>query len=155
MGLVMRIEIDTLSSREVVEFLQQHIEDMKSVSPPESKHALDLDALRQPNVTFWTVKDSEELVACAALLDLGDLHGEIKSMRTSVRYQQQGIASMLLIHLLNEARTRHYQRVSLETGAMRFFEPARALYRKHGFTGCESFADYQADINSVFMTRLL
>lgn len=148
----MRIIVDDLSSREIAAFLDEHIQEMKSVSPPESKHALDLEGLRRPEITFWSVWEGDTLVGCGALKELDALHGEIKAMRTSVAFRQGGIASRLLHHILSVARKRGYRRLSLETGAMPFFTPARALYEKFDFDYCEPFAQYEEDPNSVFMT---
>ena len=151
----MKIVIDDLSGPEIAEFLEEHIRDMKSVSPPESKHALDLDGLRKPEITFWTVWDDGKLVGCGALNELDEQHGEIKSMRTSTSHKQRGIASLLLQHMIDVARQRSYRRLSLETGAMPFFEAARRLYAKFGFGPCAPFANYKEDPNSVFMTQEL
>jgi putative acetyltransferase len=124
-------------------------------SPPESIHALDVAALRQPGITFWTVWESGELLGCGAIKELDSQHGEIKSMRTSSSHLRKGVAKKLLNHILEEASRRGYGRVSLETGSMEAFEPARKLYAGFGFTYCEPFADYVEDPNSVFMTRRL
>lgn len=148
----MRITIDDLSGKEIAEFLEEHINDMKETSPPESKHALDLEGLRQPEVTFWTVWDNQTLVGCGALMELNLEHAEIKSMRTSSLSRQKGIASKLLQHMLSEARKRGYHRLSLETGSMPFFGPARKLYARFGFKYCAPFSSYKEDPNSVFMT---
>ncbi len=151
----MEIKIDDLSGSEIAEFLEEHIREMKSVSPPESKHALDLEGLRKPEITFWTVCDEDRLIGCGAMKELDADLAEIKSMRTTALYRGQGIASMLLQHILNEAKQRGYQRISLETGSMPFFEPARNLYAKYGFEYCAPFSTYREDPNSVFMTKLI
>ena len=151
----MRIEINDLTGREIAELLQEHIDEMRSVSPPESKHALDLDGLRRPEITLWGVWDGTVLVGCGALKELEAGHGEVKSMRTSAAYQQKGVASMVLQHLIDEAKRRGYGRLSLETGSMPFFEPARRLYAKFGFEACAPFGNYRADPNSVFLTKVL
>ncbi len=148
----MEIKTDDLTDARVAEFLEQHIKDMRSVSPPESKHALDLAGLKHPSITFWTAWEDETLVGTAAIKELEPTHGEIKSMRTNPAYRGRGIGSSLLTYLMNQAKARGYQRLSLETGAMPFFAPARNLYARHGFVVCEPFADYNADPNSVFMT---
>lgn len=148
----MEVRIDDLSGPEIALFLDEHIRDMRDVSPPESKHALDLDGLRQPDITFWTVWDGSELIGCGAIKELDTHHAEIKSMRTSPSLRGRGVASMLLSHMLREARLRGFQRVSLETGSMPFFEAARRLYIRHGFSECAPFAAYKEDPNSVFMT---
>ena len=148
----MKIEIDDLSSPEIAQFLEAHLDDMRSVSPPESKHALDLEGLRQPDVTFWTVWDNQSLAGCGALKRLDNQHAELKSMRTSPLVKKRGVASTLLRHILQFAREEGVQRISLETGSMPFFEPARNLYLKFGFEFCPPFADYSEDPNSQFMT---
>jgi putative acetyltransferase len=151
----MEIKIDDLSGPEIARFLEEHINDMRSVSPPESKHALDLDGLRKPEITFWTVWDHGQLVGCGALKEIDATHGEIKSMRTSPLHRGKGVASLMLQHLLNEAQKRNYRRLSLETGSMPFFKPAHALYQKFGFVSCPPFPPYKEDPNSVFMSKEL
>ncbi|MCL4110207.1 UNVERIFIED_CONTAM: hypothetical protein GTU68_026727 [Idotea baltica] len=125
---------------------------MKSVSPPESKHALDLDGLRMPDVIFWSAWEEDNLVGCGALKELNDSHAELKSMRVSSKLRGHGIASKLLKHILSEAKFKGYDTLSLETGSMAFFEPARKLYEKFGFQDCAPFASYMEDPNSVFMS---
>jgi putative acetyltransferase len=128
---------------------------MLSISPPESKHALDLEALRAPEVTFWSVLDGGTVVGCGALKRLDASHAEVKSMRTAVARKRSGIASLVLGHIIAEARRMGFARLSLETGSADFFAPARKLYEKFGFTYCEPFADYRPDPLSVFLTRAL
>lgn len=151
----MEIRLDDLSSVQITDFLQEHIKEMKAVSPPESKHALDLEGLRKPEITFWTVWDDNNLVACGAIKELNIEQAEIKSMRTKASCRGKGIASMLLLKIIKEAKLRGYSRLSLETGSMLFFQPARSLYLKHGFNYCAPFATYKEDPNSVFMTKNL
>ncbi|KGI76821.1 hypothetical protein LF63_0114240 [Oleiagrimonas soli] len=151
----MTIRLDTRLGPSVARFLEAHLQDMRAVSPPESKHALDLDGLRAPDITFWTVHRDDALVGCGALKALDPAHGEIKSMRIDAACRGQGIGSTLLEHIEREARRRGYLRLSLETGAMDFFRPARALYARHGFTPCPPFAAYRPDPNSVFLTKSL
>ena len=151
----MEIRVDDLTAPEVIALLEEHLRCMARVSPPESRHALDLHGLRQPEVTFWSVWDGTNLAACGALKELGATHGEVKSMRTASAYQRQGVGSQLLRHVIHQAQRRAYHRLSLETGAMSYFEPARRLYAKFGFRVCAPFGEYRADPNSVFMTRTL
>ncbi|MFB4310622.1 GNAT family N-acetyltransferase [Actinomadura sp. GTD37] len=151
----MRIVVDDLSGPRVAEFLAEHLREMRSVTPLESKHALDLDALRKPDVTFWSVMDGDAVVGCGALKRLDVSHAELKSMRTSTARKRGGIASMLLGHIVAEAERTGFAQVSLETGSDEFFLPARKLYEKFGFVYCEPFADYRPDPNSVFMTKRL
>ncbi len=151
----MNIKIDDLKGSEVYELLQEHLQSMALHSPPESVHALDIEALRQPEITFWTVWENGELLGCGALKELHSRHAEIKSMRTSSLHLRRGVAKNLLRHILEEAKLRGYSRLSLETGSMEAFEPARKLYANFGFTYCQPFADYVEDPYSVFMTREL
>jgi putative acetyltransferase len=155
MELCMQIKIDDLTGAEIYELLQEHLRHMRRLSPPESVHALDIEGLRQPAVTFWTVWEDAELLGCGALKELDAQHGEIKSMRTAAAHLRKGVAKHMLQHIIAEAKRRGYGRLSLETGSMAGFEPARQLYAGFGFTYCTPFADYVADPNSVFMTREL
>lgn len=151
----MEIRVDDLGSREIVELLREHVATLSRISPPESCHALDLDGLRKPEVTFWTVWSGADLAGFGALKELSRQHAEVKSMRTARAHLRKGVASRMLEHIIAEARRREYRRLSLETGSMEYFEPARRLYSKFGFTVCGPFAAYVEDPNSVFMTREL
>ncbi|MEU8176638.1 GNAT family N-acetyltransferase [Microbispora hainanensis] len=151
----MRIVEDDLSGPQIAEFLREHVREMRSITPLESKHALDLDDLRAPEVTFWSVMDGDAVVGCGAIKRLDPAHAELKSMRTSAARKRSGIASLLLEHIIAEARRMGFTRLSLETGSADFFLPARRLYEKFGFGYCEPFAGYRPDPHSVFMTRLL
>ena len=150
---LMKIRTDDLTGPEIKALLQEHLRCMALASPPESIHALNLDGLRQPDITFWTIWNGSDLAGCGALKELDKAHGEIKSMRTAYPYQRKGVASQLLRHLIAEAERRRYRRLSLETGSMAYFEPARKLYASFGFKLCEPFAAYRPDPNSVFMTK--
>jgi putative acetyltransferase len=149
----LRIEPGGLTRPEVHDLLAAHLADMHATSPAESVHALDLTGLQSPEVTFWTVWSDEELLGCGALKQLDAEHGEIKSMRTAPHARGMGVASRVLDHILTEAKSRGYERLSLETGTQAFFEPARRLYQRFGFVECPPFGDYRLDPNSVFMTR--
>lgn len=151
----MKIIVDDLRGPEIHELLQEHLQSMRFHSPPQSVHALDLDRLRQPEITFWTVWDNCELLGCGAIKELDPHHAEIKSMRTASNHLRKGVARTLLNHILEQARRRGYSRLSLETGSMAAFEPARQLYASFGFEYCGPFGDYLEDPNSVFMTRTL
>ena len=151
----MEIKIDDLRGYEIKEFLEDHINDMKSVSLPESKHALDLEGLKKPEITFWSIWENSIFIGCGALKELDKKHGEIKSMRTSISYRGKGIASKLLQHIISEAKIRNYNRLSLETGSMPFFKPARSLYKKHNFKICSPFSFYKQGKNSVFLSKIL
>jgi putative acetyltransferase len=150
-----KIVVDDLSGPEIAAFLDEHVQQMRDITPLESKHALDLDGLRQPDITFWSVWDSDALVGCGAIKRLDADHAELKSMRTAPSRQRGGIASLLLEHILHETRQLGFARMSLETGSDDFFRPARRLYERFGFDYCEPFADYRLDPHSVYMTREL
>ena len=175
----MNIEIDDLSRPAIHALLNEHLQSMRELSPPESVHALDLQKLRQPDITFWSAWEGPLLLGCGALKALeahhGHLpdallgqrrgehhnqhhdqgHGEIKSMRTPAALRRQGAGRAILAHIIDVARSRAYDRLSLETGAMPAFKPAQTLYQSFGFTFCGPFGDYVEDPNSVFMTLRL
>ena len=148
----MEIRTDDLAGPEIRELLAEHLRSMYELSPPESVHALDLAALRGSDITFWTAWSNSELLGCGALKELSPAHGEIKSMRTRSARRRQGVARAMLQHIIAEARARSYAHLSLETGSMEAFEPARRLYEAFGFAYCPPFADYIEDPNSSFMT---
>jgi putative acetyltransferase len=151
----MDIRADDLSGHEISQLIQEHLRSVALLSPPESVHALGLEALRRPEITFWSAWQDSELLGCGALKELDATHGEIKSMRTASRHLRQGVAARLLGHILEEAKRRSYRWLSLETGSMEAFAPARRLYARFGFRECGPFADYVEDPYSVFMTREL
>ncbi|MFF0609590.1 GNAT family N-acetyltransferase [Nocardia tengchongensis] len=151
----MRIEVDDLTGPEVIGLLEAHVTEMLANSPEDSMHALDVAALRKPEITFWSAWDGGELAGCGAIKELDPTHGEIKSMRTTDAYRGRGVASQLLRHILAEAGARGYLRLSLETGSSEFYRPAVRLYERYGFEHCGPFADYAEDPHSVFMTRAL
>lgn len=151
----MQIKVDDLRGPEVAALLTEHLRCMHEHSPPESVHALNLDKLRKPDITFWTLWDGSALAGCGAIKELDTTHAEIKSMRTDYAYLRRGVAARILQHIIGEARARGYLRLSLETGSMAYFEPAWELYRKHGFHDCGPFGDYAEDPYSRFMTLVL
>ena len=139
----MRIVEDDLTGFEIAALLQFHLEQMQVNSPPGSVHALDIDRLRAPGMTFWTVWDDDGLAGCGALKALGPALGEIKSMRTAPRHIRKGVAAALLDHIIAVARERRYRRLSLETGSGPAFDPALSLYRRRGFMDGPAFGDYE------------
>jgi putative acetyltransferase len=151
----MLIRLDDLAGPEIRALLEEHLRSMYELSPPESVHALDLTALLQPDITFWAAWSPAELLGCGALKELDSNHGEVKSMRTAAAHRRKGVGRAMLEHIVATARARRYARLSLETGSMEAFAPARRLYEGFGFTYCAPFADYIEDPNSVFMTRTL
>jgi len=154
-GLFLRIVIDNLTHPKVAELLQQHLDDMYATSPVESVHALDLEKLRKPDITFWTAWQQNDLLGCGALKAISAQHAEIKSMRTARQHLRKGVAAQMLEHIIVQSKASNLLRLSLETGSQRFFQPAIALYKGFGFEFCEPFADYKADPNSKFMTLVL
>jgi len=150
--MALRIELDDLSRPEVHGLLREHLANMHELSPPESVHALQVSQLVGPDISFWTVWDGSELLGCGALKELDSKHGEVKSMRTPRALRRRGAGSAVLEHIITEARARGYRRLSLETGSIDAFQPARSLYERCGFSYCGPFADYVLDPNCVFMT---
>ena len=148
---MIEIREDDLSGPEIAALLQAHLSFTGGNSPAESMHALDLAALRLPEIMFWTAWEGADLLGCGALKELNLEHGEIKSKHTAAAHRGKKIGARILDHILAVARQRGYQRISLETGSMEAFAPARALYARHGFTPCGPFADYVEDPYSVFM----
>ena len=155
MDVRFKIQVQDPTTGDVVMLLNEHLSAMASISPPESKHALSVEGLRDPRITFWTLRQDDQLCGCGALFELDPSHGEIKSMRTHSQFLRRGVASRILEHIINESKARGYGRLSLETGSQIQFEPARSLYERFGFSVCGPFARYRLDPNSVFMTREL
>lgn len=151
----LEIRIDDLTSVNVVVLISEHLQDMSLNSPPESIHALNVEGLKKSDITFWCAWEQDELMGCGALKELDSQHGEIKSMRTSSIHLRKGVAKRLLEHIVEEAKQRGYKRLSLETGSMDAFEPAKKLYASFGFQYCGPYSDYVEDKNSVFMTKTL
>ena len=152
---MLKIGLDDLRGPEIAALLEAHLDQMAQASPPESRHALDLEGLRGPDVTFWTAWRDDVLLGCGALKQIDTAHGEIKSMHTAKTARGQGIGGAILLTILDEARRRDYERLSLETGSMAAFHPAHRLYERHGFVFCQPFGNYREDPNSVFMTLRL
>jgi putative acetyltransferase len=151
----LQIREDDLTGKKIVDLLREHLENMHEITPPESVHALDLEALRSPDITFWTAWEDDELLGCGALKELDASTGEIKSMHTVKAHRRKGIASKILDRIIQEAERRAYNCLNLETGVFPEFAPARALYARYGFEYRGSFAEYIDDPNSVFMTKKL
>ena len=152
---LLQVELDDLSRPQVHDLLREHLSNMYELSPPESVHALDLSKLRSPDITFWTVWDGPMLLGCGALKELDPAHGEVKSMRTPKAHRRRGAGRAILVRIIEEARSRGYARLSLETGAHENFLPAQRLYESFGFSCCGPFGSYEPDPHSVFMTLAL
>lgn len=150
--MTMKIEIDDLSRAEIHALLNEHLQSMYELSPPESVHALNLEKLRKPEITFWTAWEGSQLLGCGALKELDGRHGEVKSMRTPKALRRKGAGRAILAHVIEVARARGYERLSLETGTVEAFQPAQRLYESFGFVYCGPFDGYAEDPSSVFMT---
>jgi putative acetyltransferase len=151
----LQIREDDLTGAEIARFLRDHLDDMHEITPAESVHALDLDGLRAPAITFWSAWSGGELLGCGALKELDPRNGEVKSMRTARAHRGRGVGSRVLDQIVTVARQRAYENLYLETGAMPEFAPARALYLRYGFEFTGPFADYREDPNSVYMVKRL
>ena len=151
----MRIEVDDVSSPQVLALLAEHLRNMHELSPQEYVFAFDAKKLRAPGVTFWTAWKDEVLLGCVALKELSPTEGELKSMRTPERLRGKGVGRTLLNHVLQVARERGYQQLFLETGSHPAFLPAQTLYRSVGFRECGPFGDYKENGFSVFMSLSL
>ena len=146
---------DDLSSDATLRLLALHLAGMHANSPPDSVYALDLSGLKAPGITVWSVWEGDDVVGIGALKELGNGSGEVKSMRTHPDHLRRGVAALLLDHIATEAKLRGLTCLSLETGSGPAFEPALALYRKHGFVDGEAFSDYQASAFNQFLHRQL
>jgi len=146
---------DDLSGADVQALVALHLGGMHAESPACKVHALPLDKLRQPGVTFYTARIHGQLAAMGAIQHLNPAHGELKSMRAAPEWRGRGVGKAMLVHLLDVARARGYAHVSLETGRTEAFAPALALYRKYGFEECGAFADYVVDEFSQCLTLRL
>ena len=151
----MKIKHDDLSSGDVIALLEEHLKDMYATSPPESVHALDVNALKPPNITFFSEWQSDVLAGCVAIRKLSSTEAELKSMRTVAALRNKGVATQLLTYVIEFAIANGYQTLSLETGTQGYFNAARQLYAKNGFKDCEPFGNYQLNPNSHFMTKPL
>jgi putative acetyltransferase len=147
-----RIVRDDLTKPEVVALVELHLRAAHENSPPGSVFALDLTGLRDPQVTVWSAWDGDRVVGLAALKHLDETHGELKSMRTAPNYLRRGVGRMLLNHVIVEARTRGYRRISLETGTTAAFAAAHVLYEHAGFTACDPFGSYSDRVFAAYYT---
>jgi putative acetyltransferase len=149
---MMRIIDGDLDDTRVVDLLQTHVTSARAQTAPGSAHALDLAGLKSSDISVWTIWEGETLAGVGALKRLSDDHGEVKSMHTAQAMRGRGAGSAMLRHIIAAAKAAGFARLSLETGSWEYFDPARLLYRKHGFVECPPFADYVLDPNSVFMS---
>ena len=150
--MTLRIIPGDFGNPRVADLLRVHVTQARAQTAPGSAHALDLNGLRSPQISFWTMWEDETLLGFGALKRLSADHGEVKSMHTVQAMRRRGAGSAMLRHLIAAARADGMSRLSLETVSWDYFQPAQALYRSHGFVECPPFADYVLDPNSVFMT---
>ena len=139
----------------IVALLQYHLESARAETAEGSAHALDLSGLQSPDIDFWAAYEEDMLLGVGAMKRLSADEGEVKSMHTERTRRRSGAGSALLRHIIAEAKAGGLSRLSLETGSWTYFEPAHALYERHGFVRCAPFGTYKADPNSVFMTLAL
>jgi putative acetyltransferase len=151
----LRFLVDDLTGAPTRALIARHLAGMHASSPPESVHALDVDGLRRPDVTFWSAWSGDEIAGCAALKRLDAERGEIKSMRVADAFLGRGVGRAMLDHLVSEARARGMRSLWLETGSSSEFVPALRLYERAGFVRCGPFEGYVEDPFSVFMTRAI
>ena len=140
---------------EVNQLLIKHFIELRAASPEGSAHVLDIPGLKVPSIKFWSLWDKNKLIGCGALKFLDQAHGEFKSIRIHDDYRGKGNGIKIITHLIEEAKKLDIKRISIETGAGNFFEPARKLFDKCGFKPCSPFAHYKEDINSQYLTKLL
>ena len=140
---------------EVNNLLTKHFIELRNVSPEGSTHVLDIPGLKDQSIKFWSLWENNDLLGCGALKFLDKNHGEFKSIRIADNFRGKGLSIKIIQHLIEEAKKLNISRISVETGAGKFFIPARKLFKKTGFTLCEPFAHYKEDINSVYLTMLI
>ena len=138
---------------EVNKLLTKHFIELRAASPEGSAHVLDIPGLKVPSIKFWSLWENEEIFGCGALKFLDQDHGEFKSIRIHDKFRNKGNGIKLIEHLIKEARKLDIKRISIETGAGKFFDPARKLFEKCKFLPCEPFAHYKEDINSIYLTK--
>ncbi|HYI42568.1 MAG TPA: GNAT family N-acetyltransferase [Sphingomicrobium sp.] len=146
---------DDLDSGDVTALLDFHFKSMRANSPPDACHVLPADSLREPGLTFWSVRENGRLLGVGALKELSADHGEVKSMRTAQNALGRGVGSAMLAHIMAQARSRGYRRLSLETGSTEPFAAALHLYQRAGFVPCEAFGGYLPTPFTRFFTRSL
>ena len=140
---------------DVNELLTKHFIELRAASPEGSAHVLDIPGLKVPSIKFWSLWENDKLFGCGALKFLEKGHGEFKSIRIHNDFRNKGNGIKVITHLIDEARKLDINRLSIETGAGNFFEPARKLFKKCKFEPCKPFAHYKEDVNSIYFTKLI
>ena len=146
---------DNFDNPEVHELLVKHFIELRSVSPEDSCHVLDIAGLKDPTIKFWSLWDDDQLMGVGALKFLAEDHGEFKSIRINDKFRNKRNGTKIINHLINEAIKLNIKKLSLETGAGEFFLPARKLFISCGFKVCKPFSHYKEDINAVYMSLLI
>ena len=140
---------------EVNELLTKHFIELRAASPKGSTHVLDIPGLKVSSIKFWSLWEDENLMGCGALKFLSEDHGEFKSIRVHDNFRNKGNGTKVMKYLIDKAKKLEIKRISIETGAGKFFEPARKLFKKCEFKPCEPFAHYKKDINSIYLNKLI
>ena len=140
---------------EVNKLLKNHFIELRAASPEGSAHVLDIPGLKDTSIKFWSLWENDKLFGCGALKILNEDHGEFKSIRIHNNFKNQGKSIKIIELLIDEAKKLKIKRISLETGAGKFFEPARKLFKKCDFQPCKKFAHYEEDVNSIYLTKLI
>ena len=140
---------------EVNQLLTKHFIELRAASPEGSAHVLDIQGLKVSSIKFWSLWENDKLFGCGALKFLDKNHGEFKSIRIHDNFKKKGESIKIIEHLIEEAKKLDIRRISLETGAGKFFDPARKLFKKCDFKPCKPFAHYKEDINSIYLTKLI
>ncbi len=140
---------------EVNKLLTKHFIELRAASPEGSAHVLDITGLKDPSIKFWSLWEDDKIFGCGALKFLDKEHGEFKSIRIHDNFRSKGNGIKVIEHLIEEAKKLNIKRISLETGAGKFFDPARKLFKKCDFKPCKPFAHYKEDVNSLYLTKLI
>ena len=140
---------------EVNSLLKKHFVELRAASPEGSAHVLDIPGLQVPSIKFWSLWEDDQLMGCGALKFLDKEHGEFKSIRIKDNFRGKGNGIKVINHLIYEAKKLDIKKLSIETGAGKFFAPARKLFDNCGFKPCKPFAHYKEDVNSLYLTKLL
>ena len=140
---------------EVNQLLKKHFIELRAASPEGSTHVLDIPGLKIPSIKFWSLWEENKLMGCGALKFLDNQHGEFKSIRVHDNFRGKGMGVKVINHLIEVAKKLHIKKISIETGAGKFFIPARKLFENCGFEPCAQFAHYKYDINSLYLTKLI
>jgi len=140
---------------EVNKLLIKHFIELRAASPEGSTHVLDIPGLKDPSIKFWSLWEDDKIFGCGALKFLDKEHGEFKSIRIHENFKNKGNGIKIIDHLIEEAKKLNIKRISLETGAGKFFDPARKLFKRCDFKPCKPFAHYKEDINSLYLSKLI